>query len=181
MSKNRKLQPFVITAVLLASLAGAAGAHAEGLYVGGALGAPDYSRPINGYGTGESGRGPAFKLYGGYQLNENFSLEGQVFHLGRSVPTDGQARVYGFGLDAVGSLPVAQHWALQGSLGMAHARLNTPTGDDTSPAVKAGLGVQYTLNEHTALRLGYDRYHFTDAFDAKPDVGATFLGVHMNY
>ncbi len=181
MSKTHKLQSLFAAACLMAGLTGAVGAHAEGLYAGGAIGAPDYSSPINGYGTGESGRGPAFKLYGGYQINQNFALEGQVFNLGRSEHTDGQARVYGAGVDAVGTLPLSSSWALQGSLGLAHARLNTPSGDDTSPAVKAGLGVQYTLNEHAALRLDYDRYHFTDAFDAKPDVGASFLGVHLKY
>ena len=43
--------------VTAALLAGVAGAYADGLYVGGALGAPDYSNQINGVGTGDGGSG----------------------------------------------------------------------------------------------------------------------------
>lgn len=178
MSNTRIVKPLVATAALLACVAGA---HAEGLYVGGALGAPDYTDTVNGYGTGHSGRGPAFKLYGGYQITPNFAVEGSAFNLGRSVSTDGSARAYGLSVDAVGSVEVAPKWSLLGSVGLAQARLTTPSGDDTSPALKAGLGVQYALNSNTALRVGYDRYHFTNAFDAKPNIGATFVGLKVGF
>lgn len=170
-------------ALALALMAAMAGAHAEGLYVGGALGAPQYSNTINGYGSGDGGgRGVATKLYGGYQLTPNFAIEGNAFHLGRSTTTgDGSARIYGVGVDGVASLPVAQGWSLLGSVGVAEARLTTPTARDTSPALKAGVGVQYDLNSAMALRVGYDRYHFTNAFDGKPNVGATFVGLKLNY
>jgi OOP family OmpA-OmpF porin len=178
MSNIQTLKPLVATAALLACVASA---HAEGFYAGGALGAPDYSSTINGYGTGDGGRGPAFKAYGGYQFNPNFAIEGNVFNLGRTAPDNGSAHVYGLGVDAVGILPVAPKWSLQGSLGVAQAHLSTPSGDDNSPALKAGVGVQYDLNSQLAVRVGYDRYHFTSAFDAKPNVGATFVGLKMNF
>ena len=43
------------------------------------------------------------------------------------------------------------------------------------------MGVQYDLTRTTALRLGYDRYRFADAFDAKPDVGETSFGVKVSF
>lgn len=178
MSKISTLKPLAAGAALLACMAAA---QAEGLYVGGALGAPDYSSTVNGYGTGDGGRGPAYKLYGGYQITPNFAVEGHLFNLGRSAPTDGSARIYGLGVDAVGSLPLASKWSLLGSVGVAEARLTTPAGNDSSPALKASLGLQYQLNSDMALRVGYDRYRFTNAFGDKPDVGASYVGLKLNY
>jgi len=168
--------------VTAALLAGVAGAYADGLYVGGALGAPDYSNQINGVGTGDGGgRGVASKLYGGYQITPNFAIEGSAFNLGRSAPMNGSARVYGLAVDAVGSVAVAPGWSLLGSAGVAEARLTTPSGHDSSPGLKAGVGVQYDLNSAMAVRVGYDRYRFANAFDNKPNVGATFVGLKLNY
>ena len=168
--------------VAVALLAGMAGAHADGLYVGGALGAPVYSNLINGYGTGDGGgRGPTSKLFGGYQITPNFAVEGSIFNLARTAPTDGSARVYGLSVDAVGSVALAPRWSLLGSAGVAQARFTTPSGNDTSPGLKAGVGVQYDLNSAMAVRVGYDRYRFTNAFDTKPNVGNAFVGLKLNY
>lgn len=159
----------------------AATAQAEGLYLGGAVGAPDYSSTINGYGTGDGGRGPAFKLFGGYQVNPYFAVEGGAFNLGRSAPTDGSARIYGAYVDAVGTLPVAPGWSLLGSAGLAQAHLTTPLGNDNSPGLKMGVALKYDLSSRTSLRLGYDRYRFTNAFDDKANVGSTTLGVQVGF
>jgi OOP family OmpA-OmpF porin len=178
MLKTRIAKPLVAAALL----AGMAGAHADGLYVGGALGAPNYSNLVNGYGTGDGGgRGPTYKLFGGYQITPNFAVEGSAFNLGRTAPTPGSARVYGVSVDAVGSVPLGPRWSLLGSAGLAEARFTTPSGNDSSPGLKAGVGVQYDLSSAMAVRLGYDRYHFTNAFDTKPNVGNTFVGLKLNY
>lgn len=175
---SRAVKPVIALAPLVG---GVAGAQAEGLYVGGALGAPDYSSSINGYGGGDGGRGTGLKLFGGYQLSPHFAIEGGLFDLGRTRDTGGSAKVRGGYVDGVGSYEFAPKWSALGSIGLAQARLSTPTGDDTSPGLKLGVGVQYDLTRTTALRLGYDRYRFADAFDAKPDVGETSFGVKVSF
>ena len=35
--------------------------------------------------------------------------------------------------------------------------------------------------DHVALRLQYEHYHFTDAFDAKPNVGEVSFGVKLGF
>lgn len=179
MSSIRHLRPLALATVLVAA---AAGAHAEGFYAGGALSAPDYDSAINGYGDGASGRGPGFKLYGGYQFTPNFSLEGGAFNLGTTRSTNGgDARAYGAFVDAVGSYEFVPHWSVLGSAGVAQAHFTSASGSDNSPGLKLGVGLQYDLTANTSLRLGYDRYHFIDAYDAKPNVGSTSLGVKVNF
>jgi len=167
--------------VFVAAIGAACTAQAEGLYVGGALGAPDYRSSIDGVGGGGGGAGPGLKVYGGYELTPNFALEGGYFDLGRSPDVGGTARARGLYVDGIGSLMLMPDWSLQGSVGLAEARLRTSLGNGSSPAVKLGLGVQYDLSSSTALRLGYDRYRFTDAFGGKPNVGETVIGVKIRF
>jgi OOP family OmpA-OmpF porin len=168
-------------AALSLALGAIAGAHAEGAYVGGDLSKPDFSSAINGAGGDGGGRSVGGKLYGGYQFTPNFAVEGGYFNLGRSKDINGIAKGEGLYVDGVGSLRLAPQWSAYGSLGVAEARLKTPTGNDSSPALKLGLGVQYDLSKDVALRLGYDRYHFTNAFDDKPNVGEAAFGVRVAF
>ncbi|MFT3816136.1 MAG: outer membrane beta-barrel protein [Rubrivivax sp.] len=167
---------------LLAGIAAGANAATEGPYAGGALGAPNYVDTINGVGGGNGGRGPGLKLYGGYQLSPNLAVEGGYFNLGRSDRGNGgTARAQGLYVDGIGSVEFAPRWSLLGSVGLAQARLRTSVGNDSSPALKLGVGLQYDLTKTTALRLGYDHYRFIDAFDGRPNVGQAVFGVQVGF
>ncbi|BAL94991.1 outer membrane beta-barrel protein [Rubrivivax gelatinosus] len=177
---TRFAKPLVVMS-LLAGIGGVA--HAEGLYVGGALSAPDYSSRINGFGGGDGGSGPGLKLYGGYHVTPNFAVEGGYFNLGRSHAdgTGGTAKAQGVFLDGVASYEFVPKWSVLGSLGVAEGHLKTSDGTDNSPALKVGAGLQYDLNQKTSLRLGYERYRFVNAFDAKPYVGQTTFGANFAF
>jgi OOP family OmpA-OmpF porin len=174
-----------ITRTLMAGAllaAGLASAHAEGLYIGGGIGTPDYHSSINGIGGGGGNNsGTGVKLYGGYQLTPNFAIEGGAFNLGRTDDATGIAKTRGIYADGVGSYEFAPKWSVLGSVGVADARFTTTNGDDSSPALKLGAGVQYDLTHQTALRLQYDHYHFTNAFDQKPNVGEFVFGVKFGF
>jgi OOP family OmpA-OmpF porin len=160
----------------------AVGAHAEGLYVGGALTAPDYHDSINGYGDGKGGTGPGFKLYGGWQYHPNFGVEANVFNLGRTNGgIGGDARVWGIGVDAVGRYELSPGWWAMASAGVAQARFKTPAGNDNGPGLKLGLGLQYDLSRTTSIRVGYDQYKFNDVYSVKPTVGQTTLGMNLAF
>jgi len=172
-----KLSHSLIVATLLAG--GAAAAQAEGVYVGGSLGRPNYSSSVNGI-SGD-GSGVAGKLYGGYQLTPNFAVEGGYFKLGHIDDANGRAKTQGVYADAVGSYAFAPQWSVLGSAGLAEGRFTTTLGDDNSAALKIGAGVQYELTPQAALRLQYDRYHFVNAFDAKPNIGQVSAGVKFGF
>ena len=175
---SQRNKRFIATALVAC---GMTAAHADGLYVGGSLGAPNYSNSINGIGGGGGGDGTGLKLYGGDQLTPNFAVEGGLFSLGRSSDNMGTVKTRGAYLDAVGSYMFMPKWSVLGSLGVAQARFTTTQGNDSSPALKLGVGLQYDLTERVALRLQYDRYHFTNAFDTKPNVGAYAIGVKVGF
>lgn len=160
-------------------VAGIGAAHAEGPYVGGSVGSPDYKSSINGVGGDGSGVGG--KIYGGYQITPNFAVEGGVFDLGHIDDAAGKVNLRGVYVDAVGSYEVAPQLSVLGSAGVAQGRFTTTNGDDSSPALKLGAGLQYDLTKQVALRGEYEYYRFSDAFDAKPKVGEFSVGVKVGF
>ena len=157
-------------------------AQAEGLYIGADLGHPQYGNSVNGIGGGDANNGGVgAKLYGGYALTPNFALEGSLFRLGHSRASDGTVNTEGIGLDGVGNYMFAPQWSVLGRLGVAEARFKTSFGDDSSSALKMGAGIQYDWTKQVALRLQYERYHFLNAFEAKPNVGEFSAGVKVSF
>ncbi len=154
-------------------------AYADGLYVGAGLGVPHYGsggvKGIGGNGTGVSGN-----LFGGYQVTPNFSLEAGVADLGRIRNDSGTVRSHGEYLDAVGTLPLGDSWALLGRLGVTHVALDTSAGDDSGNGLKVGLGAEYSLSSNLALRAEWARYH-PDAFGTKINADQYVLGVRFGF
>ena len=177
----RKIASPIAAAGLVALLGLATGAQAADTYVGGAISTPDYSNRINGMGGDGGGHDAGAKLYGGYRITPNFAVEGGYVNLARSKDIDGTVKGQGVYVDGVGSMAVAPQLSVYGSAGVADLRLRTPEGNDSSPALKLGLGVQYDLNQTVALRVGYDRYHLTDVFDGKANVGQATAGVQVAF
>jgi OmpA-OmpF porin, OOP family len=177
MRKQTRVAQALILGGLFAGAMGAA--QAEGLYVGGGVGLPDYHSSINGVAGGGSGTG--VKIYGGYKFNPNFAVEAGGFELGHIDNSTGRANARGVYVDAVGFYPLNDRLSLLGSAGVAHGRWDTTNGDDSSAALKVGAGVQYDLSQTVALRAQYERYQFTSAFDAKPGVGETTVGLNYRF
>ena len=167
----------LVAATLIAG--GVTAAQAEGTYIGGALGTPNYSSRINGVG-GDDG-GVAAKLFGGYRVTPNLAVEGGFVDLGHTEDASGRARVRGLYADAVASYMFTPGWSVLGSAGVAQARFSSPGGSDWSPALKVGAGVQYDVTPQAAVTLQADRYHFINAYGAKPNVGMVTAGVKFGF
>ncbi len=163
-------------AVLLAAFGAA---RAEGLYVGGSLGSPDYRSSVNGVSGNGSGVGG--KAFAGYQITPNVAVEGGLFDLGHIDDSSGKVNLRGAYADAVGSYEFAPKWSVLGRAGLAEGRFTTTGGNDNSPALKLGAGLQYDLSRQVALRAEYEHYHFTDAFDSKANVGEYSFGVKFGF
>ncbi|MEK8090838.1 outer membrane beta-barrel protein [Thermithiobacillus plumbiphilus] len=146
----------------------------------------------------EDNRDLGYKIQAGYQFNRYLALEGGYFNLGKfsytanTVPAgtlNGNIRIQGINLDAVGMLPLTQRFSALGRIGVNHAQSRdsfTGTGAvqvlDSNPRktdtnYKFGVGVQYALNDALAMRAEAERYRIDDAVGNKGDVDLFSLGL----
>jgi OOP family OmpA-OmpF porin len=141
----------------------------------------------------------AYKLFGGYQFNKNFALEGGYFNLGQfgytatTVPAgtlNGNIKLQGLNIDAVGMLPLADKFSVFGRLGLQYAQAKddfSSTGAVATPAdpnpsknsgsYKAGVGVQYDFTESLGMRVEAERYRVNDAIGNTGDVDLYSVGL----
>ena len=143
-------------------------------------------------------RSTGYKIYGGYEFNRNFALEGGYFDLGKfgfnpiTVPAgtlSGSIKLRGLNLDLVGSLPITQRLSAFGRLGVNYAEARdsfTGTGAvnvlDPNPSkrdtnLKVGLGLQYELTQSLAMRAELERYRINDAVGNKGDIDLVSVGL----
>lgn len=154
-----------------------------------------------GFGTTsiiDDDRDRGYKIYGGYQFNKNFALEGGYFDLGKfgftatTVPAgtlSGNIKLRGLNLDVVGTLPITEKFSAFGRVGANYAEardafagtgavsvLNpNPSKRDTN--LKLGLGLQYAFTPSLAMRAEVERYRINDAVGNKGDVDLVSVGL----
>ena len=155
----------------------------------------------NGFTTSsiiDDDRDTGYKLFGGYQFNKNFALEGGYFDLGKfgytatTVPAgtlSGNIKLKGLNLDAVGILPITEKFSAFGRVGVNHAQttgsfagtgavsvLNpNPSKRDTN--YKFGLGLQYAITEALSVRAEAERYRVNDAVGRKGHIDLLSVGL----
>jgi OOP family OmpA-OmpF porin len=147
-------------------------------------------------------RSTGYKVFGGYQINKNFALEGGYFDLGKfgfnanTAPAgtlNGNIKLTGVNLDAVGILPITERFSVLGRAGVNYARARdsfSGTGAvtvvDPNPSTrganyKLGLGVQYAFTEALAMRAEVERYRINDAVGRKGDVDLISVGLVYHF
>ncbi len=143
-------------------------------------------------------RSTGYKIFGGYQFNKYFAVEGGYFDLGNfgfnatTLPAgtlSGNIKLKGLNLDLVGTLPITEKFSVLGRVGVNHADaadsfagtgavnvLNpNPSKRDTN--FKVGLGLQYAFTEALAMRAEVERYRINDAVGNKGDIDLISLGL----
>lgn len=150
----------------------------------------------------DDNKGNAFKLFGGYQFNRNFALEGGYFNLGEfgytattaapalAATLNGKIKLQGLNLDAVGMLPMGDKFSVFGRVGMQYAQAKdtfTSSGAAPTPAnpnpsknalnYKVGVGAQYDFNRSLGMRIEAERYRIDDALNNKGDINMYSLGL----
>ena len=140
-----------------------------------------------------------YKLYGGYQFNKNFALEGGYFNLGKfgftatTVPAgtlSGNIKLQGLNLDAVGILPFSEKFSAFGRAGVNYAQAKDNFSSTGAVAVptepnpskreanyKFGLGLQYNFTESLGMRAEAERYRINDAVGNRGDVDLFSVGL----
>lgn len=143
-------------------------------------------------------RDTAYKIYGGYQLNRNFAIEGGYFDLGNfgysatTVPSgtlNGNIKLRGLNLDLVGIMPITEKFSVFGRAGLNYAQARdsfsgtgavfvaNPNPSKYGTNYKVGLGVQYAFTDALAMRLEAERYRIDDAVGNKGHIDVASVGL----
>ncbi|MEO5702489.1 MAG: OmpA family protein [Gammaproteobacteria bacterium] len=146
----------------------------------------------------EDERSTGYKLFGGYQFNKYFALEGGYFNLGdfgftaTTVPAgtlQGNIEIQGLNLDAVGILPISEKFSAFGRVGLNYADSDVSfagTGSvivlDPNPSkrdmnYKFGVGLQYAITESLTMRAEAERYRIDDAVGNVGDIDLFSVGL----
>ncbi len=159
----------------------------------------------NGFSTNsisDDNHDTGYKLFGGYQFNRYFALEGGYFDLGRfgftadTTPAgtlNGNIKLRGLNLDALGFLPFTDKFSAFGRVGANYAQARdafsgTGAVDVVNPSpsknglnYKLGLGLQYAFTESLAMRLEAERYRIDDAVGNKGDIDLISVGLAYRF
>jgi len=143
-------------------------------------------------------RDTGYKLFGGYQFNKNFALEGGYFNLGKfgftatTVPAgtlNGNIKLQGVNLDAVGILPITDKFSAFGRLGVNYAdatdsftgtgfvKVPDPNPSERAANLKIGAGIQYDFTQALGVRAEAERYGVNDAVGNRGDVDLISVGL----
>jgi OOP family OmpA-OmpF porin len=143
-------------------------------------------------------RSTGYKIFGGYQINKNFAVEGGYFDLGKfgytatTVPAgtlNGNIKLRGLNLDLVGTVPLTEKFSVFGRAGLNYAQARdsftgtgavqvtnpNPSKNDTN--YKFGLGLQYAFTDALAMRVEAERYRINDAVGNKGHIDLVSVGL----
>jgi OOP family OmpA-OmpF porin len=154
-------------------------AQAAGGYAGGAFGQSTYDieDPLP-TATSRDEKGNAWKLYGGYEFNQNWGVEGGYANLGKmrnvynesgiSVAT--AVKSYSLYVAGTGTLPLNDQFSLFGKLGLAtnHVSVSatataaggsgSATATDSKSGLMFGVGAAYAFTKNVALTMEYEDF-----------------------
>lgn len=147
----------------------------------------------------DNNRDTGYKIFGGYQFNRNFALEGGYFNLGdfgytaTTVPAgtlNGNIRLQGVNFDGVGTLPITDQFSIFGRVGLNYAQARdgfsstglVPVPANANPGktelnYKLGAGLQYDFTKSLGMRLEAERYRINDAVGNRGDIDLYSLGL----
>ena len=171
--ENRTLIASLTGAAILAlplSSAFAQNAGAPAWYVGAGIGESEVS--IEGCGSGVScdEKGTAWRILGGYRINDNFAVELGYHQFGDATASGPGGKVKfeanAFELSGLGSLPLGHQFSAYGKIGFYRGETKA-TGDtllgaidlkETNTDLTYGIGAQYDFNRQLGLRAEWQRY-----------------------
>ena len=148
--------------------------------------------------TSRDDKATAFKIFGGYQMNQNWALELGYFDLGKfgitaaTLPPgtlNGEIKVRGVNLDLVGTLPITENFSAFARVGAQYARtrdafygsgtryLIDSSRSTRKTNVKAGAGLQYAFTPSLIMRGEIERYRVDDAVSGHADINAVSISL----
>ena len=122
------------------------------------------------------------QVYGGYQFNDYFSLQANYYDFGKIEEGNNQLDVEGFGIAAIGYLPISERFRLLGKIGIhdwdadRFGRVASQITDDSDTDAFYGVGLEYSFTDKLSLRTEVERYEVADF-----DVDAISVGLRYSF
>lgn len=150
----------------------------------------------------DTSRSTGYKLFGGYQYNQNFSMEGGYYDLGKfgfnattspAGTLTGDTKLRGLNLDAVGTLPFTEKFSGIGRIGATYGEavdnfrgtgavnVLNPSPSKLEANYKYGVGLQYAFTPALAMRMEVERYRVNDAVGNRGDVDLVSVGLVLRF
>ena len=190
MNSAKRFAQLAVIALALAPMLAIADGDSEGGhvgYVGGSIGTGTYNQNhCVGNFTCDTNT-TSFKVFSGMKLSPHNALELGYVNFGNVNQNSGTAKAQGIDLSWVGSIPVAEHFKLFGTVGAVYgwtvtdsSLANVHTGDGYGVNVSYGVGAQYQLNRAWALQADWTQYRlkFTPGDDS---ISVAALGAVYKY
>lgn len=134
-----------------------------------------------------------FKIFGGYNLNPSFAIEGAYVDLGKATASgfgvSADAQGSGFEIAGVIKAPFTREFTGFAKLGVASMKgevsgsgFGISTSDSkTSTQFVGGLGISYALSKEMALRGEWENRRFDLPGDDKATVNTYTVGLQLNF
>ena len=143
-----------------------------------------------------------FKIFGGYDFNRYFALEGGYFNLGQfgftadTIPAGslrGDIKLQGANIDAVGKMPLSEQFSLFARVGLNYAKAKdsfsgtgsvavlNPSPQKSSANYKFGVGAEYDFTRSVGMRVEAERYRIDDAVGNKGDIDLFSVGLVFRF
>lgn len=150
------------------------------LYVGGTIG----SSEADGYCDGASGcnnSDTAWKVFGGYRLNENLGAELAYHNLGDIHKNGENSDVSALSANATASMRVSERFDLFGKAGAMRWNSENTGGDRDGFGFTYGVGAKMQMNENTKLRAEWEQFPGIEtSATEESDINMLSVGIELS-
>jgi OOP family OmpA-OmpF porin len=171
-------------------------------YVGASAGQAKYKGACNGSPVSCKDHDTAWKLFGGYQFNQNFGAEVGYTDLGKAklngitsgVSVDASLAATAWELLGVGTLPLGQGFGLYGKAGLYRAETKlsataaipgfsaSSSGKDKNSDLTFGFGGRYDITKAIGARAEWQRYRKVGGNNTdKGDINVLSVGLLFSF
>lgn len=161
-----------VSAFVAAPAAFAQAAADTGWYAGGSFGQSTADCNVSGTGLSCDEKDTAWKIFGGYQINRNFAVEGGYADLGELTISGGGVNITAestaWDIAAVGIFPINPQFSVYGKLGLYYGTVDVSSniggsGDDSTTGLTFGAGVRYNFTRNLGVQLEWQVYASVEA------------------
>lgn len=164
----------------------AADQPAGGGYIGASLGQSKINDVCDGIVGTCDDKDTGWKIFGGYQFNRYFAVEGGYVDFGKATATDvslgtpisGDAEGWGLFATGLATLPINEQFGVFAKAGLAYTKADVTavvggvsvSDDDSGTDLVYGVGAKFDFTKNFGMRVEFERFKDVGNFDSDVDL-----------